>query len=410
MANVFSEHIAVSIDVGTTKICVIVARVRNGGPIEVLGIGKVPSHGLKKGIVIDIDQTVASIRAAVHEAELVSGHTIEAATIGVSGSHVRSLNSQGAIPIRRGIVREQDINEVLAAAQAIAIPEGQRVLHVLPQYFRIDGQEPVLRPLGMAGIRLEAQVHIITGSTTSVQNLVSCCQMAGVKVTDIVLEQLASAYAVLSPDERELGIGIVDIGGGTSDFAIYQNSSIRYTMVLPVAGNQFTNDLAVGLHTNLSEAERIKITHGLVKTRAGADRLISISCVHDNQPQMISEAQLMYILHARAYEVFNLLKRDIERHNLRPLLTTGLVLTGGGALLSGMQHVASKVLSIPVRIGAPKTGHVLPESLDSPIYSTGYGLLLHAFNGQTNNNTIGEDTSNIGRVLERMKTWISDFF
>ncbi len=340
---------------------------------------------------------------------MVAGCTIEAATVGVSGSHIRAINSYGAIPIKRGIVREHDVEQVLAAAQAVAIPEGQRVLHVLPQYFRIDGQAPVLRPHGMAGIRLEAQVHIITGSIASVQNLVTCCQMAGIKVTDIVLEQLASAYAVLSSDERELGVGVVDIGGGTSDFAIYQNSSICHTMVLPVAGSQFTNDLAVGLHTTLAEAERVKITYGMVKKQLGVDRLIHISSAHDAQPQMISEAQLMYILHARAHELFGLLKQEIERYHLRPSLTMGMVLTGGGSMLFGMQQVASKVLNMPVRIGMPKTGHVLPESLDSPIYATGYGLLLHAY-ASSAHTTPNADSSNMGRVLGRMKSWISDFF
>lgn len=410
MAKVFSETIVVSIDIGTTKICVLVARRCNDGPIDILGVGKVPSHGLKKGIVVDIDQTVESIKAAVREAELVSGITIEAANIGVSGAHIRSVNSQGAIPIKHGIVREADITQVITAAQAVAIPEGQRILHVLPQYFRIDGSEPVARPLGMAGIRLETQVHIITGSIALVQNLVTCCQMAGIKVTDIVLEQLASAYAVLSPDERELGVGVVDIGGGTSDFAIYQNSSIRHTYVLPVAGNQFTNDVAVGLRTTLADAERVKMAYGIVKLDGALDRLINVSNLHDANPQLIAQNQLGLILHARAHELFILLKKEIDTCQVRPLLTTGIVLTGGGSLLIGMSAVASKVLQMPVRVGAPKIGPVLPESINSPVYATGYGLILHALMAKGPGIIDSEGITTVGRVFGRMKTWIADFF
>lgn len=409
MAKVFSD-IVVSLDVGTTKICALVARKKHDGSIEILGVGKAPSHGLKKGLVVDINKTVESIKAAVQEAELVSGYPIESATIGVSGSHIRSLNSHGAIPIKHHEVRESDIAHVLEAAKAVAIPEGQQVLHVLPQFYSIDGQEPVLNPINMAGIRLEAQVHIITGSITCVQNLVTCCQMAGIKVNDVVLEQLASARAVLTPDEYELGVGLLDIGGGTSDFAIYQHGSIRHTMVIPVAGNHFTNDLAVGLRTTLSEAEMVKKEYGMHSSSNAPDRLLTVKKIYSNETQLVPQAQLALVLQPRAHELFQLLNREIEQYHLTSLMTTGLVLTGGSSLLAGITTTAQQELHIPIRIGIPKTGTILPESLDHPLYATGYGLLLHAFDNKIHASFDQAPSNSAFGALIRMKSWINDFF
>ncbi len=410
MSN-FLEPITVAIDVGTTKICVLVARQRGDGGLEIIGVGRSPSHGLKKGVVVDINQTVESIKTAVHEAELLSGYAIESAVIGISGGHIRSLNSHGAVPIKRNEVKETDIENVLEAAKAVAIPEGQQILHVLPQYFSIDNQERVLNPLGMAGVRLEAQVHIITGSMSSAHNLVTCCQMAGVKVTDMVLEQLASAQAVLSNDERELGVGVLDIGGGTSDFAIYQQGSIRHTMVLPIAGNHFTNDLAIGLQTTLAEAERVKLQNGLVSTRtASIDQLITVKKINSDELISVHQAEIAHILQFRARELLTLIRREVDQYHLRPVMTTGLVLTGGGSLLSGMQPLATEILGMPIRLGVPKTGHILPESLDNPIYATGYGLLLHTIADKKGMRFDFEGNASMARVLLRMKLWISDFF
>lgn len=410
MAKVFSD-IIVSLDVGTTKICALVARKKNDGSIEILGVGKAPSHGLKKGLVVDINKTVDSIKAAVQEAELVSGYPIESATIGVSGSHIRSLNSRGAIPIKHHEVRESDITHVLEAAKAVAIPEGQQVLHVLPQFYSIDGQEPVLNPTNMAGIRLEAQVHIITGSITCVQNLVTCCQMAGIKINDVVLEQLASARAVLTPDEYELGVGLLDIGGGTSDFAIYQHGSIRHTMVIPVAGNHFTNDLAVGLRTTLSEAEAVKKEYGMHGGCTNApDRLLTVKKIYSNETQLVPQAQLVFIMQPRAQELFKLLNREIEQYRLTSLMTTGLVLTGGSSLLAGIATIAQQELKMPIRIGIPKTGTILPESLDHPLYATGYGLLLFAFDNKIHTSRDQIQSNAAFGALIRMKSWINDFF
>jgi len=408
MAKVFSDNTVVAIDIGTTKICAIVANKKPDGTIDVLGVGKAPSHGLKKGIVVDINKTVESLKTAIQEAELVSSHTIESATIGISGSHIKAFNSHGAVPIKKNEVKLGDIANVLEAAKAIAIPEGQQILHVLPQYFAIDKQEHILHPLGMAGIRLEAQVHIITGSIALVQNLISCCQMAGIKINDVVLEQLASARAVLSSDERELGVGVLDIGGGTSDFAIYQNGSIRHTMVLPIAGNHFTNDLAIGLQTTLAEAERLKKTYGMVPN--GQDEIITIQKIHGSDTKMAQQARLIHILSPRAQELISIIKNEIDRYSLNNLITTGLVLTGGGSLLNGMIPISQNIMNMPIRLGAPKTGQVLPESLDSPIYATGYGLILHAFNNKRDRSFDFSKGHTVGRLFFRMKSWISDFF
>lgn len=408
MAKVFSD-IVVSIDIGTTKVCTIVARKRSDETIDVIGVGKAPSHGLKKGIVVDIQKTVESIKTSVQEAELVSGVPIDLATIGISGSHIRSFNSYGAVPIKHREVQENDIVHVLEAARAVAVPEGQQILHVLPQFFSIDGQEPVLNPRGMAGIRLEAQVHIITGSVASVQNLISCCQMAGVRVHDVVLEQLASARAVLTPDERELGVGILDIGGGTSDFALYHNGGIRNTFVIPVAGNHFTNDLAVGLQTTLAEAERVKKEYG-VSARPLLDVSVTVKHMQDCAPQFVDRSQVTFVLQSRAHELFSLVKNEIDRDRLVRFMATGLVLTGGSSLLGGLVTTAHEVLTIPVRLGAPKTGHILPESLDNPVYATGYGLLLYAFDNGVHAPIDMQKAGAMGRVFLRMRSWIGDFF
>lgn len=408
MAKVFSDNIVVSIDVGTTKICALVTQKKPSGTIEILGVSNVPSFGLKKGVVVDINKTVESIKTALQEAELISGKRIEAATIGISGSHIKAFNSYGAVPIKKKEVKEADIANVLEAAKAIAIPEGQQILHVLPQYFKIDGQEQILHPIGMSGIRLEAQVHIITGSMASVQNLISCCQMAGIKVTDVVLEQLASAQSVLSFDERELGVGMLDIGGGTTDFALYQHGSIRHTMVLPVAGNHFTNDLAIGLQTTLVEAERIKKEYGMAIR--GQDAIISVKKIYSSDTKMTEQTQLMNILKPRAKELFTIIKYEVDRYKLRNLMTTGIVLTGGGALLSGMLEVAQEVMMMPVRLGIPRTGQKLPESLDNPIYATGYGLILHAFNNKRDQSFDLSKGTTTSKLFFRMKSWVSDFF
>jgi cell division protein FtsA len=410
VAHVFSDRMIVAIDVGTTKICVLVAQKLCDDQMTILGIGKAPSEGLKKGIVVNIGQTVQSIKLAVKEAELMSGMTITSAYVGISGSHIHSINSQGAVPIKRGVVRTQDITNVISAAQAIPIPEGQHILHVLPQYFIVDNQERINDPIGMHGVRLEVMTHIITGATALVADLVSCCEQAGVDVRDVVLEPLASAAAVLTPDEQELGAGILDIGGGTSDFAVYQHGTIRHTKVVPIAGTQFTRDIAIGLRTTLDDAERIKREYGAADLSCvEKDTILDVACIQGSELQKIQHEYVVSILNARAQELLEFIKHDMNTFDIVPYMSAGLVLTGGGALLRGLDTLAQDMFHMPVRIGMPKISFDMPITLKSPIYATGYGLLLSALN----KGTAHADSSQgpfVQRMLSSMKSWVSDFF
>ncbi|MCL5875572.1 MAG: cell division protein FtsA [Candidatus Dependentiae bacterium] len=411
MATVFSKKIIVSIDVGTTKISVLVAQMLDSGNFEIIGIGKAPSDGLKKGVVADVAKTVYSIKNAVKEAEIMAGISIESASIGISGAHINSLNSHGVVPLKHGNVKPFDITNVLAAARAIPVPDGQQILHVLPQYFVIDGHDRVQDPLGMHGIRLEVQAHIILGGIASVQNLIKCCELAGIKVTDIILEQLASGDAVLSDDERQLGVAVLDIGGGTSDLALYQQGNIRHTMVLPLAGQHFTNDLAVGVRTTLKEAERIKKQFGNVYciTPSEGD-LIEIEAVQGTDKQLISITDMNRILQARAAEILMLVQQEIVARELQQFMRTGLVLTGGGSLLKGMKELGEHIFKVPVRIGAPRVAYQLPELLDSPIFATGYGLLINTLRREQEGGIHSLDGPLVKRIFIRMKSWVSDFF
>lgn len=411
MAKVFSDRVIVSIDVGTTKICVLVAQELDQGAIEILGVGKAPSEGLKKGVVVDVAKTIHSIKTAVKEAELMAGFQIEAACVGISGGHIQSLCSQGMVPIKKGEVRVGDIEAALEAAKAIPMQEGMQVLHVLPQYFVIDGRTKIQDPLGMHGIRLEVQAHIILGAVASVQNLVKCCEMAGVKVTDIILEQLASADAVLSEDERELGVAVLDIGGGTSDLAMYQNGSIRHTYVLPVAGNHFTNDVAVGLRTTIHDAERIKKEYGMASIDLiEEDMVFEVDAVHGHDKNIVLLTDLIKIIQPRAQEILVLVHEEIIKKKLQSFMPTGLVLTGGGSLLRGMKEVGESIFHMPVRIGSPRITHDMPESLNSPMYATAYGLIVHMLKKSKHNSMDSMSGPLVHRLFSRMKSWVADFF
>lgn len=410
MAKVFHSLIT-AVDVGTTKISVLIAQKLTDDSVEILGIGKSPSDGLDKGVVVDIARTVQSIRQAVQEAELMAGCSISQAYIGISGSHISSFNTHGAVPIKKLQVTQADIAAVLTVAQAVPIEEGQKVLHALPQYFMVDGKDRIINPLGLHGIRLEAVVHVITGAVASIQNLIKCCELAGVMVKDIVLEQLASADGVLSFDERALGVGVLDIGGGTSDFAVYQQGSIRYTKVFPIAGNYFTKDLAVGLRATLCDAERFKREHGCVFMCADQeDQKLPIESVYGGDVHMISNVQAGYILQARAMELLCLLQEEIKRSSLGSIMTAGLVLTGGGALLQGMDALANKMLKIPVRIGRPRVDCAYANALNSPIYATGYGLLKYALRKNKHESMDQMEGPMVQKILIKMRSWVDKFF
>jgi len=413
MAKINPDRLVTAIDVGTTKICVLVAHKLDNDHIEIIGVGKSPSDGLRKGVVVDVAKTVHSIHSAIKEAELMAGIDITSVAVGIAGAHISSRNSHGVVPIKRGEITKEDVQNALNAAKAIPISEGEQILHVLPQYFVIDGQDRVLDPIGMHGIRLEVQAHIILGAVSSVQTLVKCCESAGAHVQDIVLEQLASAEAVLSDDERELGVAVLDIGGGTSDLAIYQHGTIRHTMVLPVAGNHFTNDLAIGLRTTIRDAERVKVTYGVahaIAKRDAANDVVELDMVQGGKKQIIELSDLAAILRPRAQELLSLVHEEILAKHLQPFMTTGLVITGGGSLLNGMQEVAEEIFDIPVRLGNPHIDFDAPESLQSPIYATGYGLLRYVLKKQKNHAADNAHGPLFARVFDRMKSWALDFF
>lgn len=410
MARHNNDSIITSIDVGTTKICVFIAR-KVAGRLEIIGIGKSPSHGLEKGVVVDVAKTINSIIYAVKEAEMMAGFRINSAYIGISGGHINAINSSGVVPVKHGQIRQADVTQALEAAQAIPIEKDRKILHVLPQYFIINGQDRVNDPIGMHGVRLEVQAHIITGSISSVQNLIYCCQGAGIEVIDIVLEQIASADAVLSEDEKMLGVAVLDIGGGTSDLALYKNAAVRHTKVIPIAGNHVTNDIAIGLRIMKSEAERVKKIYGYASSALiDQEQLIEVEMMHGEDLQVIRLSDLVRIIELRIKELFRFVNNEIILNNLHCFMTNGLVLTGGGALLNGIHVVAENIFDCPVRIGKPRVFFDLLETLQSPLYATGYGLLIYVLNNE-NKITMNKQEGPLSqRVFEKMKLWIADFF
>lgn len=405
------KDVLVALDIGTTKISVLVAQKLAENSINILGIGKTSSYGVSRGMVVDIAQAVHAIKSAIAEAELMAGCKIESVCIGISGAHIQSQTSQGMIAIKNGRIRSYDVAAVLAAAKAVVLPEGQQILHVLPQYYTIDNNQRVSDPEGMFGVRLDANVHIITASIASVQNLVRCCVAAGVAVSDIILEPLASADAVLSNDERELGIALLDIGGGTSDFAIYQQGTIRHTAILPIAGNHITHDIALCLRATLKDAERVKQEYGSTqRSVVNGSEHIEVEMVHGEEKTLVSIDEVARIIEPRVAELLMMVQQEIDQHHLAHLMPAGMVLTGGGALLQGMRESVQRALQVPARIGNPHVPVLFKEMLASPMYATGYGLLLYALK-KSKGLTLDElSGSMMNRVLYRMKSWVTDFF
>jgi len=405
-----SENILVALDIGTTKICVIVAQKHPDNKIELITINSVPSMGMSKGVVIDIAKAVESIKLAIKEAENACGFKIKTVAVGISGSHIQSINSTGTTSIKKDRVTNQDIINILNSAKSNLDIDGQQILHILPQFFTIDSEHKVLDPIGMFGVRLEAKVHIIIGSLSSVQNIIKCCELSGLAVSDIVLEQLASAYSAISEDEKLLGAAILDIGGGTSDFAIYQNKAVKYTKVFPVASNSITNDIALCLRATLKDAERIKCQYGSAISYENANKEYNkIELAQGNILKNISILELNSIIEPRIKELFLMLKKEIDTYSLRHLMPAGLILTGGGALLKNIEECAKQILDMPIRIGAP---NLLDnqEILNNPAYSTAYGLLLHILKENKKRTTRNLSSPFINRILGQMKSWISDFF
>ncbi len=404
------DNLVVGLDIGTTKICAIVGNLTEEG-LEIVGIGSSPSKGLRKGVVINIESTVGAIRQAVEEAELMAGCEIKSVFAGIAGGHIKGFNSQGVIAIKNREVNNDDIRRVIDAAKAIAIPMDREVIHILPQEFIIDDQDGIKEPLGMSGVRLEAKVHIVTGAVTSAQNIIKSCQRAGVDVADIVLEQLASSEAVLSADEKELGVALLDIGGGTSDLAIYVDGAIKHTAVLSIGGHHLTNDIAVGLRTPMAEAEEIKKKYGCcLSSMVGKDETIEVPSVGGREPRILSRQLLTEILEPRVEEIFSLVNREILRSGYEDLIASGVVITGGSAILPGMPELAEQIFNLPVRRGVPRDIGGITDVVNSPIFATGVGLVRYGSrNLQSQNFSIGQENV-FDRVMRRMKEWFGEFF
>lgn len=404
------ENLVVGLDIGTTKICAIVGSLTDEG-LDIVGIGTSPSKGLRKGVVINIESTVEAIRKALQEAELMAGCEIKSVFAGIAGGHIKGFNSQGVIAIKNREVNNDDIRRVIDAAKAIAIPMDREVIHILPQEFIIDDQDGIKEPLGMSGVRLEAKVHIVTGAVASAQNIIKSCNRGAVDVADIVLEQLASSEAALSPDEKELGVALIDIGGGTTDIAIFVDGAIKHTSVLSLGGNHLTNDIAVGLRTPMGEAEKIKQRYGCcLSPMVGKDETIEVPSVGGREPRVLSRQLLAEILEPRVEEIFTLVNREIVKSGYEDLIASGVVITGGTSILPGMPELAEQIFNLPVRRGVPQDIGGLTDVVNSPIYATGVGLVKYGSrNLQTRNFAIGQENV-FDKVVRRMKEWFGEFF
>ncbi|MGK0442263.1 MAG: cell division protein FtsA [Pseudohongiellaceae bacterium] len=405
-----NNKMIVGLDIGTSKVVAIVGAVTEQGELEIVGIGSHPSRGLKKGVVVNIESTVQSIQRAIEEAELMAGCQIHSVYAGIAGSHIRSLNSHGIVAIRDREVYPLDLERVIDAAQAVAIPADQKVLHILPQEYVIDTQEGIKEPLGMSGVRLEAKVHLVTCAVNAAQNIEKCIRRCGLEVEDIILEQLASSYAVLTEDEKDLGVCLVDLGGGTTDIAIFTEGSIRHTGVIPIAGDQVTNDIAMALRTPTQHAEDIKIKYACALTQlAGADETIKVPSVGDRAPRELSRQALAEVVEPRYDELFTLVLAELRRSGYEDLIAAGVVLTGGTSKMEGVVELAEEIFNTPVRIGTPQHISGLTDIVRNPIYSTGVGLLQYGVKQQepgairSRNSSSNNNVSKLGRVKEWFK-------
>ncbi len=405
------KRLIVGLDIGTSKISAIVAEVGSDGDIEIIGMGKHAARGMKKGVVVNIESTMQSIKRAIEEAELMAGCEIHSVFVGVAGSHINSLNSHGMVAIRDKEVTTDDLERVMDAARAVAIPTDQKILHVLPQQFLIDDQEGIREPVGMSGVRLEVDVHMVTGAESAVQNIVKCIHRCDLEVDDIILEQLASSYSVLTEDEKELGVCMVDIGGGTTDVAIYQNGAIKHTRVFPVAGDQVTNDIAVALRTPTKYAEEIKIKHACaLRQLTNPEETIEVPSVGDRPPRRLARQVLAEVVEPRYEELFTLIKNELQRSGLEEFCASGVVLTGGSSKMEGAVELAEEVFHMPVRIGVPMEIEGLTDMVKDPRYATGVGLILFGKQNQEHENFDFSESKGFSAILARMKKWFQGNF
>ncbi len=406
------DNIVVGLDIGTTKICATVGEIVEDG-VDIIGLGTSPSKGLKKGVVVNIESTVESIRKAIDEAEALCGFQITSVYTGIAGGHIRGLNSHGICALKDKEVRPQDVERAIDAAQAVAIPLDREVIHVIPQEFVVDDQDGIKDPVGMSGVRLEARVHIVTAAVTSAQNIVKCANRAGLNVDDIILEQLASAESTLTPEEKELGVAIIDMGGGTTDLAIFSGGSLVHTAVLPIGGNHLTNDIAVGLRTPALEAEKIKLRYGCaLASMVGREETIEVPSVGGRTDRLLSRQILCEIIEPRVEEIFSLMKQEMAKSGYEDLIASGVVLTGGSTLLEGMPELAEQIFNLPVRRGVPKGIGGLVEVVKSPLYATGVGLVLYGSRRLHQGGRMfrSRDENMYRRVKDRMKEWIEEIF
>jgi len=410
------SELIVGLDIGTTKICVVVGDVTDG-KVDIIGMGVHPSVGLRKGVVVNIESTVNSISQAIAEAEQMAGCTISTVYVGIAGSHINGFNSHGLIAIQHEEIRKEDIDRVVEAASAVPIPPDQKIIHVLPQDFTVDNHSGIQDPQGMTGVRLEANVHIVTGSSTSIHNIVKCCQLAHLEVAGVVLEQLASAEAVLTPEERELGVALLDIGGGTSDLAIFVDGAIKHTFVLGLGGNNLTNDLSIGLRTPMKDAERLKEMHGsAMSSMIDKDQHIEVPSVGGRTPRKLSRKVMGEILEPRVEEMLTLINREmcelrVGEGRAKDLVNVGIVLTGGTALLTNIQELAEQIFDLPVRIGMPRGVGGVNDIIHSPQCATGVGLLLYGMRNRAEAQALAQrNKKGMGKLSSQLKGFFGKFF
>ncbi len=402
--------LVVGLDIGTTKICTVVGEIEDG-QVNIIGLGTHPSKGLRKGVVINIESTVQSIKKAVEEAELMADCHITSVYAGIAGGHIKGINSHGVIAIKNKEIGHNDVKRVIDAASAVAIPMDREVIHIIPQEFIVDDQDGIKDPVGMSGVRLEGRVHIVTGAITSAQNIIKCANRAGLDVDDIVLEQLGSSEAVLTPEEKELGVAIIDIGGGTTDLVIFSNGSIKHTAVFSLAGNHITSDISMGLRTPIEEAEKIKIRYGCALTSMiGRDETIEVPSVGGRKPRILSRQTLGEIIEPRVEEILTLVHNEVVRTGFSNLIASGIVLTGGSSIMEGVPELAEQIFNVPVRRGVPIGIGGLVDLVSSPMYATGVGLVLYGSRNKSKSRFKVGEGNIFSKVTHRMKEWIGEFF
>jgi cell division protein FtsA len=409
------EHIIVGLDIGTTKVCAIVASADENGKINILGIGHSPSDGLTRGVVTNIDRTVRSVHSAIEEAESQSGVRIQTVMVGIAGDHIQSFQSRGVIAISRpeNEIAQEDVNRLIEDTKRVALPSDRKIIHVIPQEFIIDGQDGVFDPVGMSGVRMEANVHIITGLVTAAQNIVKCVQRANLAIDDMVLEPLASSYAVLDEEEKEVGVALLDIGGGTTDLAVFEDRTIRHTAVIPIAGNQVTNDIRKGLGILTEQAEKLKKEAGFAYLPAILDNEpIVLPGIGGRDPLRVDKTLLCQVIQPRMEEILEIAAMEIKRSGYSKHLSAGVVLTGGGSLIKGTAELAREVLGMPAKIGIPTGFNAgLVKEIENPIYATGVGLVIHGLKHQDRSLLTfgnGKNGSPVKRIFHRMKAWFDE--